>query len=278
MDVSRSDTTTGIGLHQRRSSIAHWPTTLVTSFGPIALCNGNLERRFQTRRTTISTTSTTICWRTSTGTSLNGPKEFEDREDNWVWLCSHFQAPSYVNKAKANKSNREKKTLLHNFGSMPFSYRMEGGSKFVSCKYSLVPFIFLLFSDVYVRPGNELAESLHESASQLPPETLLKSVDPPEDVGFQIFTETLDQTFKQRLRTYCSRMGNAWRPEPRASSSSQRKGEVTAVTTLTAEVDGLKTKLASYKGQMSLIVQAFSQSGIHLLHMHPPSTSEPLKP
>ena len=24
------------------------------------------------------------------------PKEFEDREDNWTWLCSHFQEPDYV--------------------------------------------------------------------------------------------------------------------------------------------------------------------------------------
>ncbi|TQE02392.1 hypothetical protein C1H46_012031 [Malus baccata] len=37
------------------------------------------------------------------------PKEFEDREDNWVWLCSHFQEADYMKKAKANKSNQEKK-------------------------------------------------------------------------------------------------------------------------------------------------------------------------
>ena len=35
---------------------------------------------------------------------------------------------------------------------------------------------------------------LQESASQLPPETPLESVDPPDDAGFQILTETLDQT------------------------------------------------------------------------------------
>ncbi|TQE14196.1 hypothetical protein C1H46_000115 [Malus baccata] len=70
------------------------------------------------------------------------PKEFEDREDNW--------------KAKVNKRNWEKKTLLHHLGSRPFSYRMEawgqGGSKFPEID---------VFSDVNVRPRDELFESLH---------------------------------------------------------------------------------------------------------------------
>ncbi|BBH04784.1 HXXXD-type acyl-transferase family protein [Prunus dulcis] len=104
-----------------------------------------------------------------------------------------------INKAQVNKGNRKKKTLLHHSGSRPFSYRwMHGeGSKFPEIE---------VFGDVYVRPGNELAESLHttmversqlvlqESASQLPLETPIESVAPPQDVGFQILTETLDQT------------------------------------------------------------------------------------
>ncbi|XP_070671853.1 uncharacterized protein [Malus domestica] len=72
------------------------------------------------------------------------PKEFKDREENWVWLCSDFQEPNYV-KAKANKINPEKKTLLHHSGSRPFSYRMETwrqrGSKFPDAD---------VFADVYV--------------------------------------------------------------------------------------------------------------------------------
>ncbi|VVA39916.1 PREDICTED: LOC109849882, partial [Prunus dulcis] len=84
------------------------------------------------------------------------PKELEGREDSWAWLCAHFQAPAFVNKAKVNKGNRKKKTLLHHSGSRPFSYRMDarrhGGSKFPEID---------VFGDVYVRPGNELAESLH---------------------------------------------------------------------------------------------------------------------
>ncbi|KAB2629611.1 hypothetical protein D8674_034406 [Pyrus ussuriensis x Pyrus communis] len=62
----------------------------------------------------------------------------------------------------------------------------------------------IVFVDVYVRPGEEPAESLHammmekrqsvlqESVSQLPPNTPIKSMDPPEDAGFQILTNTLD--------------------------------------------------------------------------------------
>ncbi|TQD84629.1 hypothetical protein C1H46_029811 [Malus baccata] len=110
-------------------------------------------------------------------------KEFEDWEDNWVWLCSHLQELGYVKKAKANKSNWEKKTLLHHSGSRAFSYRME----------------------------------------------------------------------------------------VRRQSKSQ-------VTALIAEVANLRTELASYKSQMSQIVQALSQSGIRFLDLHLPSTSEPFQP
>ncbi|BBN67953.1 hypothetical protein Prudu_234S000500 [Prunus dulcis] len=150
------------------------------------------------------------------------PKELEGREDSWEWLCAHFQAPEFANKAQVNKGNRKKKTLLHHSGSRPFSYRMDArrreGSKFPKID---------VFGDVYVRPGNELAESLHttmversqlvlqESASQLPPETPIESVAPPQDAGFQILTETLDQTLGRRPGTYCRGMGNARRREPR---------------------------------------------------------------
>ncbi|CAL9000634.1 unnamed protein product [Prunus brigantina] len=86
------------------------------------------------------------------------PKELEGREDSWAWLCTHFQAPDFGNKTQVNKGNRKKKTLLHHSGSRPFSYRMDarrrGGSKFPEID---------VFGDVYVRPGNELAESLHVS-------------------------------------------------------------------------------------------------------------------
>ncbi|BBN69787.1 hypothetical protein Prudu_1169S001800 [Prunus dulcis] len=190
------------------------------------------------------------------------PKELEGREDSWAWLCSHFQAPAFVNKAKVNKGNRKKKTLLHHSGSRPFSYRMDarrqGGSKFPEID---------VFGDVYVRPGNELAESLHESASQLPPDTPLESVDPPQDAEFQILTETLDQTIGRRPGTYCRGMGNARRREPRPRSSAQSNSQVTA---LTAEV-------ATLRSQMSVILQSLAQSGIPVPNFNVP-TSEPVHP
>ncbi|CAL9025550.1 unnamed protein product [Prunus brigantina] len=103
-----------------------------------------------------------------------------------------------------------------------------GGSKFPEID---------VFGDVYVRPGNELAESLHttmversqlvlhESASQLPPETPIESVDPPQDAGFQILTQTLDQTLGRRPGTYCRGIGNARQREPRPLSSSQANSQ-----------------------------------------------------
>ncbi|CAN6716536.1 unnamed protein product [Malus baccata var. baccata] len=158
--------------------------------------------------------------------------EFEDRQDSWK-------------KAKVNKINREKKTLLHNSGSRPFSYRMEvrrKGSKFPEID---------VFADVYVRPGDELTELFHVS-------------------NFLCIKETLDQTFDRRPWTYCRGMGNARRQESEASSSSQSKGEV---TTLTQEVTGLRNELASYKTQMSLIVQVLSSLGICLPNFFVPPPS-----
>ncbi|CAL9006021.1 unnamed protein product, partial [Prunus brigantina] len=201
------------------------------------------------------------------------PKELEGREDSWAWLCAHFQAPDYVNKAQVNKGNRKKKTLLHHSGSRPFSYRMDarrrGGSKFPEID---------VFGDVYVRPGNELAESLHttmversqlvlqESASQLPPETPIESVDPPQDAGFQILTETLDQTLGRRPGTYCRGMGNARQREPRPRPAAQSS----QVTALTAEV-------ATLRSQMSVILESLARSGIPVPQFDT-ATSEPVRP
>ncbi|KAL6272260.1 hypothetical protein ACE6H2_022952 [Prunus campanulata] len=197
-------------------------------------------------------------------------KEFEGREDSWQWLCGHFQEADSVKNAKANKSNRQRKTLLHHSGSRPFSYRMEawrqGGSKFPEID---------VFGYVYVRLGNELAESLHtamiqksqlvlqELASQLPPDTLVKSVAPPQDVGFQILTETLDQTLGRRPGTYCRGMENARQRPPRPRESSESSSEVTA----------LKTEVAELKGHLSHLLQSLAHSGIAI-----PSTSEPRQP
>ncbi|KAB2611236.1 hypothetical protein D8674_019268 [Pyrus ussuriensis x Pyrus communis] len=129
-----------------------------------------------------------------------------------------------------------------------------------------------VFADVYVRHGDELTQSLHESASQLPSDTPIEFVDPLEDAGFHILTEMLDQTFDRRPGTYCWGMGNVKRWESGASSSSYSKGQVTA---LMQEVAGLRSELASYKSQMSMLVQALKSSRIRLPSF---STPPPLEP
>ena len=108
---------------------------------------------------------------------------------------------------------------------------------------------------------------LQESASQLPPETPIESVAPPQDAGFQILTETLDQTLGRRPGTYCRGMGNARRREPRPRSSAQSNSQVTA---LTAQVATLENKL-------SAILQSLAQSGIPVPHFDAP-TSEHVHP
>ncbi|CAL2257581.1 unnamed protein product [Prunus armeniaca] len=182
------------------------------------------------------------------------PKELEGQEDSWAWLCTHFQAPDYVNKAKVNKGNRNKKTLLHHSRD--------------------------IFGDIYVRPGNELAESLHttmvemsqlvlqESASQLLPDTPIESVDPPQDAGFQILTETLDQTLGRRSGTYCRGMGNARQRERKPRSSLQSNSQVTT----------LIAKVAELQGQMSMLLESLERSGFLVQHFGPSSTSEPFHP
>ncbi|BBG93622.1 hypothetical protein Prudu_001693 [Prunus dulcis] len=158
------------------------------------------------------------------------PKELEGREDSWAWLCAHFQAPAFVNKAKVNKGNRKKKTLLHHSGSRPFSYRMDArrqGGPNSQRSTSLATFMFDLgmsWASPFILKTTMVEKSqlvLQESASQLPPDTPIESVDPPQDAGFQILTETLDQTLGRRPGTYCRGMGNARRREPRPRSSAQ---------------------------------------------------------
>ncbi|CAL2246737.1 unnamed protein product [Prunus armeniaca] len=213
---------------------------------------------------------------------------FGERYKQWKSdLHHHFQAfDDPKNKTQVNKDNRKKKTLLHHFGSKPFSYRMDarrrGGLKLPEID---------VFGDVYVRPGNELAESLHmtmversqlvlqESASQLPPETPIESVDPPQDVGFQILTETLDQTLGRTPGTYCRGMGNARQSEPRPRSSSQANSQVTVLTSRVAELEG----------QMLVILQSLARSGIPIPNFgastsetvhpeHPQQTTAPIDP
>ncbi|CAL2252422.1 unnamed protein product [Prunus armeniaca] len=176
------------------------------------------------------------------------PKELEGRDDSWAWLCGHFQESDYVKNAKTNKGNRNKKTLLHRSGSRPFPYWMEAQRQKST---SLATFMFDMAMS-WRSPFIQLV--LQEFASQLPSDTPLESVDPPQDAGFQILTETLDQTLGKRPGTYCRGMGNAGRQEPIGPLSSQSN----QVTALTVEVAELKTQLASYSTQMAEMSQLLS--------------------
>ncbi|CAL9011610.1 unnamed protein product [Prunus brigantina] len=194
------------------------------------------------------------------------PKELEGREDSWAWLCTHFQAPDYVNKTQVNKGNRKKKTLLHHSGSRPFSYGMDARRRRST---SLVTFIFdlgmiLLFFNFCVTHSIYIHTTM---------------VDPPQDAGFQILTETLDQTLGRRPGTYCRGMGNAQQREPRPRSSSQANSQVTILTSRVAELEG----------QMSVILQSLARSGIPIPNFgastsetvhpeHPQQTTAPVDP
>ncbi|TQE14288.1 hypothetical protein C1H46_000207 [Malus baccata] len=60
---------------------------------------------------------------------------------------------------------------------------------------------------------------MEEVASQLPLETLIEKVFPPEDAGFQIMTDTLDQTLGRRRGNVHRELGKARLRDPSASSS-----------------------------------------------------------
>ncbi|XP_068309839.1 uncharacterized protein [Pyrus communis] len=242
------------------------------------------------------------------------PTELQDRPEDWEWLCKHFTDPKFVKKSIAGKIARDSKTLLHHSGSKPFSYRIEArrqeGSKFPEID---------MFEDVYVRPGDEIAKQLHdamveqrttvlqEATSQLPPETLIEDATIPEDAGFQILTNVMDQNFGRRPGKVVRGMGKARVRETGASSSKSNTGEVSA---LKEEVTTLKGQLAvqseqmrardkqmraqgeqikaqgeqvkAYAGHMRDLVRAIQMSGLQISLPVPdlptPSTSEPLCP
>ncbi|CAL8091515.1 unnamed protein product [Prunus armeniaca] len=160
---------------------------------------------------------------------------------------------AYVNRLFAERYKQWKSDLHHHFQAFddPQVALQEGCPKKLEGREdswggSKFPEIDV-FGDVYVQPGNELAEFLH-------------------DAGFQILTETLDQTLGRRPGTYFRGMGNARWQEPRPRSSSQ-SNEVTALTTTVAEL----------KGQMSVLLEFLVRFGIPIPHFGPSSTFEPLQ-
>ncbi|KAB2626657.1 hypothetical protein D8674_020275 [Pyrus ussuriensis x Pyrus communis] len=222
---------------------------------------------------------------------LHVPSKLKDRPDDWEWLCKHFTDPKFVKKSVAGQKAYESKTLLHHSGSKPFSYRLQTrrqeGSKFPAID---------MFKDVYARPGQEITEQFHstsilqEATSQLPPETPIEDVTIPEDVGFQIMTDVLDQNIGRRRGKVVRCMGKAQIREMGASSSRSNTAEADALkeeaTTLKAQGEQMKEQLKaqseemrSYAGAWRDLVQAVQMSGLQISlpapHLGPPSTSKP---
>ncbi|KAB2609627.1 hypothetical protein D8674_036534 [Pyrus ussuriensis x Pyrus communis] len=137
----------------------------------------------------------------------------------------------------AGKIARDSRTLLHHSGSKPFSYRLEArrqGSKFPEID---------MFEDIYVRPGDETTNQLHVKAtSQLSPETPIEDVTVPEDVGFQILTNVMDQNFGRHHGKVVRCMGKARVRETSASISRSN----------TAKVSALKEEVTTLKGQLAI--------------------------
>ncbi|KAL6202875.1 hypothetical protein ACLB2K_026579 [Fragaria x ananassa] len=53
------------------------------------------------------------------------PSDFIGREDQWEFLCEHFESDVFKKLTLANKRNRGEKTIHHHMGSSPIIYTME---------------------------------------------------------------------------------------------------------------------------------------------------------
>ncbi|KAB2602638.1 hypothetical protein D8674_003643 [Pyrus ussuriensis x Pyrus communis] len=146
-------------------------------------------RTLEQIRTKILITSTRTCWRTTIGSFSNATssgkvtctsilrclmicRSLSRRVARRSWRTEKIVGFGSAKKVKANKSNSEKKNLLHHSGSRPFSYMMDARWK-----------------ATMVEKGQSI---LQESAYQLPLNTSIEFVDPSEDTGFHILIETLD--------------------------------------------------------------------------------------
>ncbi|BBH05331.1 hypothetical protein Prudu_016688, partial [Prunus dulcis] len=138
------------------------------------------------------------------------------------------------NKAQVNKGNRKKKTLLHHSGSRPFSYRMDARRREGSSSQRSTSLVTFMFDPGMIGRTTMVERSqlvLQESASQLPPETPIESVAPPQD-----WAEISDS--REEAGDILSRDGECPAEEPRPRSSAQSNSQVTALTAQVAELQG----------------------------------------
>ncbi|RXH70967.1 hypothetical protein DVH24_015589 [Malus domestica] len=86
------------------------------------------------------------------------------------------------------------------------------------------------------------AAVVQEATSQFPPNTPIEDVTVPEDVGFQIVTDVMEQNFGRRHGKVVQCMGKARVREMGASSSNSN----------IAEVDALKEQVTTLQGQLEI--------------------------
>ncbi|XP_048441125.1 uncharacterized protein LOC125477748 [Pyrus x bretschneideri] len=178
-----------------------------------------------------------------------------------------------------------------------YSYMYESFKYYLYYVIKHYMFFPLLLQDAMVEQRTTV---LQEATSQLSPETLIEDATIPEDAGFQILTNVMDQNFGRRPSKVVRGMGKARVRETGASSSRSNTGEVSA---LKEEVTTLKGQLAvqseqmrardkqmraqgeqvkAYAGHMRDLVRAIQMSGLQISLPVPdlptPSTSEPLCP
>ena len=87
---------------------------------------------------------------------------------------------------------------------------------------------------------------LQEAASQLPLETPIEDVMVPDDVGFQIMTQVLDQNLGHRHGQVVRGMG---RSRVRATGAFSSRSNTVQVDTLMEEVTTLRARLRSRKSR-----------------------------
>ncbi|XP_004290212.1 PREDICTED: uncharacterized protein LOC101295382 [Fragaria vesca subsp. vesca] len=79
------------------------------------------------------------------------PSDFIGREDQWEFLCEHFELDAFKRLSLANKRNRGEKTMHHHTGSSLITYTMEE----LKIQGEQLP-IIKGFENTYVRAGDEV--------------------------------------------------------------------------------------------------------------------------
>ncbi|KAL6217719.1 hypothetical protein ACLB2K_010936 [Fragaria x ananassa] len=79
------------------------------------------------------------------------PSDFIGREDQWEFLCEHFELDAFKRLSLANKQNRGEKTMHHHTGSSLIIYTMEE----LRIQGEQLP-IIKDFENTYVRAGDEV--------------------------------------------------------------------------------------------------------------------------